>query len=511
MEKKIDSVSIEIKQATFLILRLLPNKVWNILAEYVDNSLSSDRIERKQKSIVGSTVLQVNIDITDKFIKIRDNAGGINSTEFVRALELANLPKNKTELNEFGMGMKTSSIWLGDIWTIKSAAINETVERTVEFDLNKVVDNDIKSLKVSTVKKAKNIHFTEIFIKNLSDNAPSSFQFEKIKNHLASIYRIPIRTGEMQLYFNDILLTYEEPKVLSASPVNSPSTKAIDWKYVIDFPLGKYRVKGFIGILEKMSNNLHNGLSLFKKGRVIVGSHDEKYRPSVLFGNDTGAALYKGLYGELELVGFDVTYNKGSFRDVDSLDKVLIELKKILSNPKFNLLLQAAKYERGRTKQDNQKAAKELVASIEKERKANPLKEKIQKLVIAKIDRNQNKKNHERFRAAKSITPTLKGEEIPFDGKLLNLSMDLIDDKDVIDLYSIFINQGTKKGVTDIQYKINIAHPFFKKHIAIFKNKIGPIKDLIEALVIAEITTSTTVTNGDRIRDSFNKYLTHIQ
>ena len=32
MEKNIEQVSIEIKQATFSILRLLPNKVWTILA-----------------------------------------------------------------------------------------------------------------------------------------------------------------------------------------------------------------------------------------------------------------------------------------------------------------------------------------------------------------------------------------------------------------------------------------------------------------------------------------------
>lgn len=510
MEKNIEQVSIEIKQATFSILRLLPNKVWTILAEYVDNSLSSDRIERKQKSIIGEPKLKINIDITDKFIKIRDNAGGINSTEFVRALELANLPKNKTELNEFGMGMKTSSVWLGDIWTIKSAAINETVERTVEFDLNDVVDNDVKSLKVSSVKKLKNIHFTEITIKDLSDNAPSSYQFEKIRDHLTSIYRIPIRTGEMQLYFNNILLKYEEPKVLNAAPVNSPNAKAIDWKYPIDFPLGKYKVKGFIGILDKMSNNINNGLSLFKKGRVIVGSHDEKYRPNVLFGNDTGTALYKGLYGELELEGFDVTYNKGTFRDVDSLDKVMIELKKLLSNPKFNLINQAAKFERSRTRQDNQKAAKELHAKIEKERKDNPLIAKIQKLDIAKADKIQIQKNHVKFQKAKPIIPTLKGEEIPFEGKLLNLSMGIIDDKEVKDLYEIF-DEGTKKGIKYIQYKINIAHPFFKKHIAIFKNKIEPVKDLIEALVIAEITTATTVDNGYIIRYSFNKYLHHIQ
>jgi hypothetical protein len=508
MEKKIDKVSIEIKQATFSILRLLPNKIWNILAEYVDNSLSSYRIEKQELKKYGNTRLIVKIDITDKYIKIHDNAGGINSTEFERALELANLPKNKTELNEFGMGMKTSSIWLGDIWTLKSAAINETMERTVEFDLNKVVDNNIKSLNVTTVKKQKNVHFTEITIKQLSENSPSSYQFDKIRDHLSSIYRIPIRTGEMQIIFNGKILEYEDQKILRAPFIKSPNEIAIEWKYPIDFPLGKYHIKGFIGILEKMSNNL-SGLSLFKKGRVIQGSHDEKYKPTVLFGKDPGSALYKGLFGELELTGFDVTYNKGTFRDVDSLDRVMIEIKKILSNPKNNFIAQATEYSRQNSKHNIAKAAKSIVANIEKARKKAPLKDKLKAIDQSNLDKAKSKANREQFRKAKSITPELKGDLIEFRGKKINLKMFLINSPNVDDLFSIF-DEGTKKGINEIHYKINLAHPFFSKYSNVFKNKYEPIVDLIEAFVIAEINTSTVVKFGDKIRDTFNNYLKNI-
>lgn len=508
MEKKIDEVSIEIKQATFSILRLLPNKVWNILAEYVDNSLSSDRIERKKKALVGRQKLTVSIDVTDKFIKIRDNAGGINSTEFERALELANLPKNKTELNEFGMGMKTSSIWLGDVWTIKSGAINETIERTVEFDLDKVVEKEIKSLKVITKPKPKNIHFTEIVIKKLSENAPSSYQFDKIRDHLSSIYRIPIRSGEMQIIFNGKELEYEDQKILRAPSFNNPTGKPIEWKYDIDFPLGKYQIKGYIGILEKMSNNL-SGLSLFKNGRVIQGSHDEKYKPDILFGKDPGSALYKGLFGELELIGFNVTYNKGTFRDVDSLDRVMVEIKKLISNPKNNFIAQATNYSRNISKQTVEKAAKDLVANIEKARKKAPLKDKLKAIAQSISDEKKSKANREQFRKAKSIAPALDGELIEFGGKKINLKMSLINSTNVDDLFSIF-DEGTKKGITEIHYKINLGHPFFSKHSNVLKTKYEPIIDLIEAFVIAEINTSTVVKFGDKIRDTFNNYLKNI-
>ena len=43
--------------------------------------------------------------------------------------------------------------------------------------------------------------------------------------------------------------------------------------------MGEYSAKGFIGVLKTMSTNKVNGISLFRRGRVIVGSHDEKYRP----------------------------------------------------------------------------------------------------------------------------------------------------------------------------------------------------------------------------------------
>ena len=65
-----------------------------------------------------------------------------------------------------------------------------------------------------------------------------------------------------------------------------------------------------------MSSSTVNGLSLFRRGRVIEGSHDEKYRPKVLCGQN-GSPRYKRIFGELELEGFSVSFNKGSFQEHD--------------------------------------------------------------------------------------------------------------------------------------------------------------------------------------------------
>jgi hypothetical protein len=312
----------------------------------------------------------------------------------------------------------------------------------------------------------------------------------------------------MEKTFNGSALEYTDQKILLAPPVNSPKGHAKEWKYEVDFRIDKYRIKGFIGILDKMSNTL-SGLSLFKKGRVIQGSHDEKYKPAILFGKDSGSALYKGLFGELELIGFDVTYNKGSFRDVDSLDRAMEMIKELLTKSKNNFILQATEYSRKSSKQSVEKAAKDLVANIEKARKKAPLNEKLKAINQSASDKAKSKVNHEKFRKAKSITPELKGELIEFKGKKMNLKISLVHNLDVDELYSVFDN-GNKNGINEIEYKVNLAHPFFTKHTNVLKAKFDPIVDLIEALVIAEISTAGVVKFGSKIRDSFNNYLKNI-
>jgi hypothetical protein len=187
----------------------------------------------------------------------------------------------------------------------------------------------------------------------------------------------------------------------------------------------------------------------------------------------------------------------------------MIEIKKILSNPKNNFIAQATEYSRQNSKHNIAKAAKSIVANIEKARKKAPLKDKLKAIDQSNLDKAKSKANREQFRKAKSITPELKGDLIEFRGKKINLKMFLINSPNVDDLFSIF-DEGTKKGINEIHYKINLAHPFFSKYSNVFKNKYEPIVDLIEAFVIAEINTSTVVKFGDKIRDTFNNYLKNI-
>lgn len=161
-----------------------------------------------------------------------------------------------------------------------------------------------------------NEHYTRIILSQLSTNAPKPGQMEKIRRHLSSIYRQFLRTGNVEIIVNGQSLEAPDYGILYAPFYKTPDGENILWRKEIDFEMGEYKAKGFIAILDKIQNGA-NGLVLMRRGRVIVGGGDERYFPTVIFGQ-SGSFRYRRLFGEIELEGFEV-----------SLIKMVSEKKKI--------------------------------------------------------------------------------------------------------------------------------------------------------------------------------------
>ena len=111
----------------------------------------------------------------------------------------------------------------------------------------------------------------------------------------------------------------------------------IEWKYEFDklirnpksIKKEKIRFSGFIGILPEIKQG-NNGFSYFRRGRVVVGSGDEKVFPTKLSTNPS-SFKYKRLYGEFHFNDTDEgkvesTFNKNAFQDEDFIPFVLIHL-----------------------------------------------------------------------------------------------------------------------------------------------------------------------------------------
>src|SRR6516165_8315156 len=140
----LDKVSIRPGVSILSVLRHLNYKPWFALAEFVDNSLQSylDNRTSLEASHGADFKLRVRIDVESSptpRISIKDNAAGIARDQFPRAFRPAAIPADKSGLSEFGMGMKSASCWFSPRWQVRTKALGEPVERTVRFDIDRIV------------------------------------------------------------------------------------------------------------------------------------------------------------------------------------------------------------------------------------------------------------------------------------------------------------------------------------------------------------------------------------
>ena len=162
-------VSIQPDVGVLSVLPHLNYRPWYALAEFVDNSLESYLRHRAEIDGDG-TKLRVEVAIDSSgggSISVRDNAAGIYQDEYQRAFRLAEPPPHLNGLSEFGMGMKSAACWFGTNFSVRSSALGEAVERTVDFDIEEIVRTKSAFLPVASKPVPANYHYTEIVISRL--------------------------------------------------------------------------------------------------------------------------------------------------------------------------------------------------------------------------------------------------------------------------------------------------------------------------------------------------------
>ena len=168
-DKKKETVSIRPGVSVLSVLRHLNYKPWFALAEFVDNSVQSFvQHQEALKKLHGKDIkveVRINIDPSDGGrISIKDNAGGIAYKDFPRAFKPAAVPTDTTGLSEFGMGMKSAACWFSPHWHVRTKALGEEHERTVRFDVGRIVDGQLEELEIAPTPSEKNLHFTEVVL-----------------------------------------------------------------------------------------------------------------------------------------------------------------------------------------------------------------------------------------------------------------------------------------------------------------------------------------------------------
>jgi Histidine kinase-, DNA gyrase B-, and HSP90-like ATPase len=303
-------------------LRHLNYHAWFALAEFVDNALQSFLANRDRIAAAGAArCLSVTIEVQNASpgrISIRDDAAGIAARDFERAFRPAEVPPDVTGLSEFGMGMKSAACWFGQKWHVRTSALGEPVQRIVRFDIVRILADDIEELEVESVPALASHHFTEVVLEELHVSLAAR-TLGKVRDHLRDIYRCYLRDGTLVLRVGGVLLSYEEPEVLSAPYYRDPESVPLLWRKNIELDLGgEQRVSGFAA-LRKEGKSAEAGFALFRRSRLIQGSGDEGWKHAEVFGSPN-SYRYQRLFGELHLEGFEVSHTKDGFRWTDEVE-----------------------------------------------------------------------------------------------------------------------------------------------------------------------------------------------
>ncbi|OCL82316.1 Histidine kinase-, DNA gyrase B-, and HSP90-like ATPase [Arcobacter porcinus] len=140
---KINEVDISPEISMYNLLESYPYNLGSALSEYVDNSIQSflDNREKLNNKKINVTITVDFSDKSNKKIIIEDDGAGISYNNLKRAMKPAFKP-NEQNLNEFGIGMKAASIWIGRKWTLTNSQLNRKNSnecQKIVFDLNELI------------------------------------------------------------------------------------------------------------------------------------------------------------------------------------------------------------------------------------------------------------------------------------------------------------------------------------------------------------------------------------
>ncbi len=299
----------QIDSSAILNYKRLDYSFWFAIAEYVDNSTQSylnnkDKLDKQFAKDNESLEVKIIYDNKQDTLTIRDNAMGMDYEELTYALQMGKPPKINTGRSEFGMGLKTASCWIGDVWTVRTKKLGEEEEIEFTFDVDKISKGDIK-LKDIRRKKPIDDHYTVVEIQKMHQKIAGQ-TITKTKNYLGSMYRVDIKDKSLVLKWGDEPLSYD---------ANNTFLKAQNgeiFKKEFDFKIGRHKVSGWGGILEKGGRS-KAGFAVIRRNRVIV-SQPTAWRPSAIYGQEGGSndLVNQRLVGEIHLDDFMVSHTKNA-------------------------------------------------------------------------------------------------------------------------------------------------------------------------------------------------------
>ena len=250
-------------------------------------------------------------------------------------------------------------------------------------------------------------------------------------------------------------------------------------------------------------SSTNNGFVLLRRGRVVVGAENgQRYFPKCLCGN-VGSPRYKRIFGELELEGFKVSFNKNDILDKDNLDALMEGLKGLIHTKDFDLYAQAEGYRLDERKKQAKKLVKKHDTSKKENRttieistnvKTSPETEVIPTTLFPELEPKTEVKE-----IGEPVVFEEYEDKYRIDGNNYTLKVQFVDRG--TDLFWVDVSQ---KAENIIICQINTGHVFFEH----FGKPDEATIAILKTMAIAKYTAKISADNDAvKMLEFFNEYI----
>jgi hypothetical protein len=222
------------------------HSVAEAIAELVDNAIDA----RDSK---GPVKVDVDYEVGEGFIEVRDNGAGMSRKELSEALVLGQSTKQDEEIGRFGLGMKTACTSLGRRFEIATATKDSKMAWVATYDEGEFLASGRWEMPVSRQKKEWR-QGTRITIH--SERIYSGLN-QSLTHHLGWTFRHFLADGVLTLNINGERLEPPEYDVASDSVLP------------LEGEIGDQRIEGWVGLLNASSQRGWYGFALVRHRRVI--------------------------------------------------------------------------------------------------------------------------------------------------------------------------------------------------------------------------------------------------
>ena len=302
------TIQLELGLSVIQSYKRLSYTPWHAIAEFVDNATQSyfnnqtvldEAYSDAQDSFVIGVVYERGADL----LRVSDNAMGMSYDELTNALKVGFPPQNTSGRSKYGMGMKTASCWIGNMWTVRTKRLGETTEHSVTVDVDRIAAGNNDLAHYVTAGKPADEHYTVIEITN-HNQVFHGRTIGKIKDFLRSMYRQDLRKNRATIEWQGSPLKWDDSEFQFLQSQDG-STYRKDFEFYVT----NKAVRGWVGVLSRGSRS-NAGFSILHADRVVRG-WPESWLPETIYGfQGRNDLINQRLVGEIHLNDFDVSHTK---------------------------------------------------------------------------------------------------------------------------------------------------------------------------------------------------------